>query len=615
MLFRDSASAVAAERLAGSLFVRLIDQFVHQHGHKPSPSEVRSWEMSIPALTNALLDAGLGMVEVLLECSLPLNSKRADVALAGVHPGTGEPSYVVVELKQWSSALPEDGEPLLCRVDAYTRPVLNPIEQVRGYCDYLIPFNGALTDHPERLSGVAFLHNATEFGVQGLYEVPQDERGRLFTAERRGEFVEYLRSKLKPASGAEAADLLLAGKVAPSRQLMAVAAEEVREREQFVAGYDFRSPTTTSGHNPEDLRRVEPTIPFARSSERDLCCARAGHAHDRLLRVTTIDELTQPAIRAFFQALTANDLAAMADAVYEDFAAVDGEMDFGVEDVLMYTASYELYDQSEDGLTVGLVACGRMGRAQSWAFTVEEGLVAGVVITPNEKIPQDFVLSANSRSSFHQVPVVDHEKLAREEEARAFAETTDQDGRTHLRGTARRLDLLGKYYVHLWDRGAGGTIDWINTGEQAVDPDVFRTAGSPASGDMVSKGGKSKLNSSLTVEVGWADTYQKATVRYAAKPYHADSLFWIEENVPGCTLRVTGTLTLTGPGGTVVSSETMTVESVKKPYLLSWSREFALADLPVGDYTLTLTRTVKTGGRWNDRLRVKPHSVTFRVGR
>ncbi len=111
--------------------------------------------------------------EVLLEYALPLNSQRADAILAGVHPTTGEPSYVVVELKQWSSALPEDGEPLLCRVDAYTRPVLNPIEQVRGYCDYLVSFNGGLATHPERLSGVAFLHNATEFGVQGLYEVPQ----------------------------------------------------------------------------------------------------------------------------------------------------------------------------------------------------------------------------------------------------------------------------------------------------------------------------------------------------------------------------------------------------------------------------------------------------------
>ena len=234
MLFRDSAVSVAAENLAGSLSLRLVEQFVHVHGYNPGPSEIRSWERSIPVLASALVDSGLGLVEMLLEYTLPLNSKRADVVLAGVHPTTGDPSYVVVELKQWSSAEPEDGEPLLCRVAAYPRPVLNPIEQVRGYCDYLVAFNGALAAHPERICGVAFLHNASEFGVSGLYELEQSERGRLFTGERRGEFLDYLRTKLAPASGAQAADQLQAGKVGPSRQLMAVAAQEVREREQFV---------------------------------------------------------------------------------------------------------------------------------------------------------------------------------------------------------------------------------------------------------------------------------------------------------------------------------------------------------------------------------------------
>lgn len=234
MLFRDSATAVAARHLEGALALHLTEQFVHAHGYRPGASEARSWERSIPALTGALLDAGLGQVEMLLEYGLPLTSKRADVVLAGVHPRTQEASYVVVELKQWSEAHPDDHDPLLCRVDAYTRPVLNPIEQVRGYCDYLVAFNGALAEHPERISGAAYLHNATEFGIGGLYEVEQSERGRLFSAERRGEFLEYLQSKLAPASGADAADALLAGKVRPSKQLMSVAAQEVREREQFV---------------------------------------------------------------------------------------------------------------------------------------------------------------------------------------------------------------------------------------------------------------------------------------------------------------------------------------------------------------------------------------------
>ncbi|GAA2126176.1 DUF2075 domain-containing protein [Streptomyces synnematoformans] len=232
MLFRDSAAAVGAECLSGALFFRLTEQFVHVHGHRPSSSEARSWERSIPVLASALNDAGLGQVEVLLEYGLPLNSKRADAVLAGVHPKTGLPSYVVVELKQWSSADPDDDDPSLCRVG--DRAQLNPVEQVRGYCQYLVSFNGALAEHPDRVSGAAYLHNATEFGVSGLFETEQDQYGRLFVGARRGEFIDYLRTKLGTASGVSVADELVNGKVGPSKQLMAVAAAEVREREQFV---------------------------------------------------------------------------------------------------------------------------------------------------------------------------------------------------------------------------------------------------------------------------------------------------------------------------------------------------------------------------------------------
>ncbi|WP_327268007.1 DUF2075 domain-containing protein [Streptomyces sp. NBC_01218] len=234
MLFRESAATVAARTLEGTLALHLMENFQHTHGYRPGASEVRSWERSLPALTGALLDAGLDDVEMLIEYTLPLTSKRADVILAGVHPSTGQPSYVVVELKQWSHAFAEEDDPLLCRIDAYPRPVLNPIEQVRGYCTYLLSFNGALERMPESVAGVAFLHNATEFGTRSLREVPEDQHGRMYTAEQRGAFLDFLRSRLAPESGASAADLLAQGRTRPSKQLMAVAAAEVREREQFV---------------------------------------------------------------------------------------------------------------------------------------------------------------------------------------------------------------------------------------------------------------------------------------------------------------------------------------------------------------------------------------------
>ncbi|MFC8345157.1 DNA/RNA helicase domain-containing protein [Streptomyces sp. NPDC057280] len=235
MLFRASAETVAVMALDGSLFLHLTEQFAHMHGYSPGLSEVRSWERSLPVLASALNEAGLGAVEVMIEYALPLNSKRADVVLAGVHPATGEPSYVVVELKQWSQAEPDEDDPILCHVDAYAHPVLNPIEQVRRYSEYLVNFNGAVAEHRQRVSGVAFLHNATEFGVSGLRELEVDGQGQLFTAERRGEFFSYLRARLSDKHpGARAADELLAGKTVPSKQLMSVAAQEVRDREQFI---------------------------------------------------------------------------------------------------------------------------------------------------------------------------------------------------------------------------------------------------------------------------------------------------------------------------------------------------------------------------------------------
>jgi len=235
LLYRASARTVAAMASDRSLFRQMSEQFVHLHGYHPGTSETRSWERSIPALAAALNEAGLGDVEVMLEYALPLNSKRADAVLSGVHPATGEPSYVVVELKQWSQASPHDDDPQLCHVDAYAQPVLNPIEQVRRYCEYLANFNGAVAGRPRRLSGAAYLHNATEFGVSGLREIEVDGWGQLFTAGRRGDFLEFLRAKLSDRHpGAKAADELQAGRTVPSKQLMAVAAQEVREREQFV---------------------------------------------------------------------------------------------------------------------------------------------------------------------------------------------------------------------------------------------------------------------------------------------------------------------------------------------------------------------------------------------
>src|SRR5699024_1943297 len=165
--------------------------------------------------------AGLGGVEMLIEYHLPLTSQRADVVLAGVHPDTGEPSYVVVELKQWTAAYRFEDSTELVEVPGMPGgPKLNPILQVRGYCDYLADLARVLHNRPEALAGVAYLHNAVDPAtVADLHDVPVTSTGRLFTGADRGRFHDFLRSRLTlTGSGRTAGDMLLESGVAPSRQ-------------------------------------------------------------------------------------------------------------------------------------------------------------------------------------------------------------------------------------------------------------------------------------------------------------------------------------------------------------------------------------------------------------
>ncbi|WP_225994163.1 DUF2075 domain-containing protein [Actinomadura rudentiformis] len=200
-----------------------------------SDSEKRAWDRSLPILAHDLVEAGLGQVEMLIEYQLPLTSKRADVVLAGVDRRTGGDAYVVVELKQWSHAeVWEDDERRVLVQNMTGKPKLHPSLQAKGYSDYILDFLSVLADHPDALHAVAYLHNAARNDVIDLYDVVEDNRTRLFTQTTRGAFVDYLRDRFAPAPGAPAADRLLSSEVRPSKQLLKLAAEEIRNREQFT---------------------------------------------------------------------------------------------------------------------------------------------------------------------------------------------------------------------------------------------------------------------------------------------------------------------------------------------------------------------------------------------
>jgi DUF2075 family protein len=234
-LLRTSAIGLSDLASAGRLSTVLAEQMSFQMKRRASAAEMRSWDASLRALADDLVQAGLEQVEALVEYQLPLSSKRVDVVLAGRHPRRDAPSYVVVELKQWTDAELFEGDAELVVQPTYgRRPILHPVAQVRAYGEYLLDFTAALHGTTDVLAGAAYLHNASHTQVGELFNYPQDELGRLFTGQNRGEFIDFLRSRLAPVDGSYYADRLLSSATAPSKQLMAVAADEIQRREQFV---------------------------------------------------------------------------------------------------------------------------------------------------------------------------------------------------------------------------------------------------------------------------------------------------------------------------------------------------------------------------------------------
>ncbi|MHA6618552.1 DNA/RNA helicase domain-containing protein [Pseudonocardia sp. DLS-67] len=235
-LVRDAASSLLVKAEAKELHGLLEQQARIRFDAATGRSEVRSWEMSLPPFLADLQEAGLGHVEVLLEHKLPYSPKRVDALLCGVHPKTRKPSYVLVELKQWTNAESIDDE--LVYLPHYGQPVLHPAEQVRRYCQQLVDFTPALANGAGGVYGIAYLHNA---GAEGwrMRQYRLDEYGRLYTRDERQELLDLLGSLLSsdPATRTDArraADDLLKARTEPSKQLLSHAADEVKHREQFV---------------------------------------------------------------------------------------------------------------------------------------------------------------------------------------------------------------------------------------------------------------------------------------------------------------------------------------------------------------------------------------------
>ncbi len=233
-LLRETANRIKEMALSKTLVEKLSTQMLFQMGNSPSPAEKRSWENSLIEIAELFIQCGLGDVNLLVEYQLPYSSKRIDVIALGSNPKNESPTVIVIELKQWTSASLIEGALDSLRIDSYgNTPILHPAVQVSRYCEYLSDFNRFVSDENTSLFGIAYLHNWMDTKNQALDLIQPTSQGMLFTGNQKSDLKDFLTARISPKISDQITDHFLNSRIAPTKQLMQLAAEEVKNREQF----------------------------------------------------------------------------------------------------------------------------------------------------------------------------------------------------------------------------------------------------------------------------------------------------------------------------------------------------------------------------------------------
>ena len=233
-LYRGTAAALDRELHAETLVPNLRQRFAERMLYAPSESEVTSWARSLPAVARELMAAGLKDVEVLVEYSLPLTSKRVDVLVIGSHPSTDAISAIVWENKQWTTGDIEDIDGRLVSVAG--RLLLHPQQQVHQYVEYLQDFNHLAHDGSLVIGGLAFLHNATsdEVAPFRLAELSDLVEYPIFAGDEVAALCRFLLARVSGKGASAAADDFLQARTRPSKQLLNHVQEQIQGHDAFT---------------------------------------------------------------------------------------------------------------------------------------------------------------------------------------------------------------------------------------------------------------------------------------------------------------------------------------------------------------------------------------------
>lgn len=204
---------------------KLRNNFLEQFHYNPSPSEVNSWQNSLRSVSMLFDRSKLTDHGVILEYRLPQTSKRLDCLVCGKDANQRDQA-VIIELKQWQTTKPSDGErELRTLLNGGFRDVLHPSVQVGQYKEYLQNYHTAFYegDSPIILNACSYLHNYPYNPEDEIYSgkfEPFISNFPLFTKDEVKRLGDYLIERLSGGEGMSVLSRVEESKFRPSKKLL-----------------------------------------------------------------------------------------------------------------------------------------------------------------------------------------------------------------------------------------------------------------------------------------------------------------------------------------------------------------------------------------------------------
>ena len=235
-LYAGTSKQFIEDAFRGSIAGKLENEFVRAFRHRPSKSEVQSWQNSLRSMSWVIERAGLHDHGIVLEHQLPMTSKRLDCMVLGRSQNRDE--AVIVELKQWSKTGRSEANACVTTfVGGRERDVLHPSVQVGQYAQYMADYREVFTDGHVGLAACSYLHNLHFDADDELFDAKHRDalaRYPLFTSDRAHDLVEYLAGRLAAGPGDGLLERVLESSLRPSRKLLLHTAEMVQAQTSFV---------------------------------------------------------------------------------------------------------------------------------------------------------------------------------------------------------------------------------------------------------------------------------------------------------------------------------------------------------------------------------------------